>query len=203
MMHCMLDLETLGTTPGCVILSIGAVVFDPYDGMQMGNKFHCNLDPLEQIQAGLVVDPATEAWWSKQSVAAKSALHIPTRIGVHRALPKFSTFLEENEVTNVWGHGAGFDQPILRAVYVRLGLEIIPALRFYNDLDTRTIFNVSNVTVDRNAGTHHRSIDDAIAQAKAVCEAYVALGITERRQDTAVIAGWKAFWSSFGIKGCK
>ena len=32
----MLDLETLGTRPGCVILTLGAVKFDPYSLREPG-----------------------------------------------------------------------------------------------------------------------------------------------------------------------
>ena len=28
--HAMIDIETLGTEPDCVVLSVGAVKFDPY-----------------------------------------------------------------------------------------------------------------------------------------------------------------------------
>ena len=29
--HAMIDIETLGTEPGCVVLSVGAVKFDPFN----------------------------------------------------------------------------------------------------------------------------------------------------------------------------
>jgi hypothetical protein len=41
-MDVMLDLETLGTVPGCVILSIGAVAFD---SMTVRATFEVLIDP--------------------------------------------------------------------------------------------------------------------------------------------------------------
>ena len=35
-MDIMLDIETLGTRPGCVIVTLGAVKFDPYTQNQIG-----------------------------------------------------------------------------------------------------------------------------------------------------------------------
>ncbi len=42
----MVDLETLGTDPKSVILSIGAVTFDPENAKEdFSNTFYVNVDP--------------------------------------------------------------------------------------------------------------------------------------------------------------
>ena len=69
----MLDLETFGTRPGCVIRSIGAIVFDPYS-TQTGETFYCNVTREDQERLGLHVDPNTEAWWGRQTKDARDAL---------------------------------------------------------------------------------------------------------------------------------
>lgn len=57
-MDIMVDIETLGRKPGCVILSIGCVAFD-------GKEFYVNIDPFKMKDEGVFhVDPDTSKWWS-------------------------------------------------------------------------------------------------------------------------------------------
>lgn len=176
MNHAMLDLETMGTSPGCQVLSIGAVIFDPEAGT-LGATFSANLVTENQRLVGLTRDPRTEKWWEQQSDVAKAALLNPAPVHPHDALYAFNAFLRNNKAARVWGHGAGFDQPILEAVY--RAFNIAPAFDFWNHRDTRTLYELAGVSPDRKVGTHHRALDDAMAQAKAACEAYAMLGLTK------------------------
>ena len=36
--HAMIDIETLGTSPDCVVLSVGAVKFDPFTNIEPNNR---------------------------------------------------------------------------------------------------------------------------------------------------------------------
>ena len=36
--HAMIDIETLGTSPDCVVLSVGAVKFDPFTNIEPHNR---------------------------------------------------------------------------------------------------------------------------------------------------------------------
>ena len=61
----MIDLETLDTSPNCVILSIGAVAFDP-KGMGIVEKLELKPTIDEQTeQHGRIIDEGTINWWSK------------------------------------------------------------------------------------------------------------------------------------------
>ena len=67
-MDIMLDLETLATSPDSVILTFGAIKFNPFDPeqeMDDGIYFRINVD--EQITLGRNVDEGTVAWWGTQS----------------------------------------------------------------------------------------------------------------------------------------
>ena len=99
MTHVMLDLETLGTKPGCVIRSIGAVVFT-LDGV-LGAQFYANIDKQSCVDAGLTVDPATEAWWAGQSQEARDALLVNPR-PLADIVGEFRAWYEINGGTNVW-----------------------------------------------------------------------------------------------------
>lgn len=58
----MVDLETLGTAPDGVMLSIGLVRFDVETGY-VGGEWQWHLDVIDQVDAGLRLDPGTAMWW--------------------------------------------------------------------------------------------------------------------------------------------
>lgn len=76
MNHCMIDLETMGTSPGCAIASIGAVIFDPerpHDG-STAPEFYAVVDLASCQSVGLTMDAGTVYWWLTQSQKAREAV---------------------------------------------------------------------------------------------------------------------------------
>ena len=68
-MDIMIDIETLGTSTKCPVISIGAVAFDLN---QIRGQFYVALDIKDQIDSGKrLVDADTIKWWLSQSGAAK------------------------------------------------------------------------------------------------------------------------------------
>ena len=66
----MIDLETLDTSPYCVILTIGVVRFDPKG---MGVVERLTLKPTIEDQTdihGRIINEDTLRWWSTQSPEA-------------------------------------------------------------------------------------------------------------------------------------
>lgn len=175
MTHCMLDLETWGTRPGCSIRSIGAVIFDPWQS-GLGAEFYANVDGESCSSAGLTVDPDTAEWWESQSPEARAHLR-GTRRTLDYALTLVSAFWRANGATFIWGHGASFDPPILEACFRAVGTPV--PWKFWDIRDTRTLFDLANVSLKDfpRAGTHHNALDDAKHQALAVQAAYKKLGI--------------------------
>lgn len=56
----MLDLETLATSPNSVILTFGAIKFDPFDASkEMTDGLYLRIDVDEQIALGRHVDQGT------------------------------------------------------------------------------------------------------------------------------------------------
>lgn len=163
-LHVMLDLETLGTKPGCVIRSIGAVAFDPAAEI-LGAAFYANLDRASCAAAGLTVDPDTEAWWARQSPQARARLE-PDQRPLGEALDGFDAFWRQANALQIWGHGASFDAPILEAAYRALGRRT--PWSYANCRDTRTLYELADVAPDRADGLHHDALDDAKTQARAV-----------------------------------
>ena len=45
--HCMIDIESLGVVPGSIVLSIGAVMFNPYEEGAVGATFYGVIDTVD------------------------------------------------------------------------------------------------------------------------------------------------------------
>ena len=65
--HGMIDLETLGVEPDSVIITVGAIKFDPYTDEEPHNGLYLRCDIEEQSEKlGRTIDDNTMAWWTKQ-----------------------------------------------------------------------------------------------------------------------------------------
>ena len=63
--HLMVDMETMAVSPNAVVLSLGAVHFDPY-GTGYSDSLYFRIDIDDQDALGREVDPNTITWWSSQ-----------------------------------------------------------------------------------------------------------------------------------------
>ena len=68
--HIMIDCETLGTRPGCHILSLAAIGFAPATGVMDPEPFEARIG----LPPGgdLTVDADTLRWWLRQSDDARA-----------------------------------------------------------------------------------------------------------------------------------
>ncbi len=171
--HLSIDLETLGTAPGSVILSIGAVAFDPVWGV-MAAPFYANLEVVPQQVALLKIDPDTVAWWAEQSAEARGRLEVGI-MSPSIALHDLAAYWDRYGCRYPWGHGAGFDVTLLEELH-RAFSHTVP-WDFRNVRDLRTLLDLSGVRVNRDKGLLHDAADDARNQAEAVIAAYRALGL--------------------------
>ncbi len=168
----MLDLETLGVSPGCTILSIGAVVFDPKT-MTLGEEFYVVINRFNSGTRGFVEDAETVKWWMEQSEEARAAVFgYPDTRTVREALEAFACFLvavcPEKENRVVWGNGSAFDNAILAKGYDLVWgfRDSAPWPLDKNNRCYRTVKAMyPEVAIDRSSGTHHKALDDAKAQA--------------------------------------
>lgn len=177
--HCMLDLETLSTRPGGIILSIGAVFFDPM-AQDPGPAFYQVIDVASSCVAGLRGDSHTIKWWEKQSPEAREAYDEAfSGAGepLQKTLEAFQTFLVSQsgrddgaDSVKVWGNGAAFDNAILAYAYQAAGLGV--PWKFFNDRCFRTLKALGKefgVTEPKRTGVHHHALDDALHQANWAC----------------------------------
>ena len=141
MLHFMIDLETLGTQPGSVILSIGAVRFDPTQPLDncLENTFYCVVGRANSEGWGLTVDQGTVDWWGKQSTEARKVLADAEDPERYDLLPDSLQMLKEflGEGAVVWSNGANFDQPLLDVAYNRVDIAL--PWKYWNSRCYRTI----------------------------------------------------------------
>lgn len=172
----MIDLETMGKRPGCVIASIGAVAFDPY-GTEITNEFSRDVDMASCQDVDLTFDADTVSWWLRQPDVTREFILRTPRITLTQALLELASFVGED--SKVWSHGASFDIPILEAAYFAVGMKHYLPWSYYNIRDTRTIYAASGVSLGNLPYTvgmvPHNAMHDAIRQALAVQMAYRGL----------------------------
>lgn len=115
----MLDIETLGTCTGCVIISIAAVPFFKSEGAPGDKFFHMNVDMQSCLDKGLTIDPETLKWWMGMPALFLSLQeNTYTLEGVLVGLDRFLQSKCTEDV-RVWGRGPSFDQAIIRDSYSR------------------------------------------------------------------------------------
>ena len=164
MKHLMIDLETLGTVPGCSILSIGAVYFDA--GGALGDEFYKVIHRRSCLEAGLHEDPDTIAWWNRQSIEATQVLRDADLDGINSlksVLGEFADFCKRDTKVKAWGNGADFDNAILNVAYRAVGLK--PGYTAYSGRCYRTVKNLCRGPELKRVGVYHNALDDAKSQA--------------------------------------
>lgn len=152
----MLDLETLGLEPGCVILSIGAVEFDT-EGL--GETFYRSISLQSCDEAGLEIDAGTLEWWLEQDENVKDQL-----VGgeeLTEVLYEFGQFYEGAD--EIWANAPSFDCNVLEAAYD--AVEAPVPWQFYEERCYRTLKNLPCAVEVERDGDHHDALDDAVHQA--------------------------------------
>lgn len=169
----MLDLETLGTKPGCKILSIGASLFGSYMPPEsVDSYFDAKCLSHESYQAMMdEPDPATVKWWNEQNKEAKQVLNPIYAISLDTALISFNRFINQLQQhctkLRIWGNGATFDVPVIEEAMRRY--VITPAWTFRDSMCFRTLKELGKMYGIEEpvfTGVKHNALADACHQAK-------------------------------------
>ena len=170
MIEMMMDIETLGTSAGCVILSIGVVAFEK-SAMEPIDSMHVVLDQTLQKMMGMKENPSTVEWWKSQSPEAwQSATESPVK--VQNALAQLDGFYAKHKPRVTWTQGNNFDPPILGHLYAVMKLPT--PWKFWAVRDTRTFFDVYDfdARMVQRVNTYHNARDDCMHQLKCMREAF-------------------------------
>jgi len=181
--HIMVDVESLGKKPNAAIVSIGAVVFDPYAFPTLGEQFEVYICPGLVESAGFGIEQETLDWWHlpEQAEAAKISLNGET--SPEEAMHLFADWLnQQGEKANriIWTKGQDFDIPKIENHFERFGIEI--PYEYQNKADVRTVFRLAkrngfDVNTLLRPEPEHTALWDAVYQASAVHQANIMLGI--------------------------
>lgn len=164
-MHVSVDIETLDTKASAVIVSIGAICFDPnkegpiFPSDTMYEVLH--LEP--QIAAGRTISADTLKWWMKQAPEARRVFD-EHAVAPTTALRNFSAFCANAE--GVWGNGSDFDNAILKDACETFDSS---GWAYYTNRCFRTMKNLKmprEFVKPERKGVHHNALDDAIYQAQ-------------------------------------
>lgn len=166
MQNVMIDIESLGTTPGCVVLSIGAVEFDDNN---LGKEFEVNIDVESCTRNGLTMDARTVLWWLDQSDEARKAITQRKNVPLEEAMVRLHNAFDWKG-KKVWCNGSNFDTPILEEAFRKV--ELTAPWRYYDVMDYRTLKNLMPTKVLKEIRaeivgnyTSHNALDDAKEQA--------------------------------------
>ncbi len=165
----MLDLETLAVQPDACILSIAAILFDPFEeGKIFDEAFTVNVDIDSQDR---FVDPNTVEWWSLQDPKVREELFCEEgRIPLQEALTDFNKFAWNKD--RIWCQGPSFDIPILEHACKSYNLNV--PWQYWQVRDSRTLLDFT--FVEQPKATHN-ALEDVIRQALGVQTALKQLGI--------------------------
>lgn len=180
-MDLMIDLETLDTSPTAVVLSLGAVAFDPYTHAR-GETFYVEFTNFLEQQTGVgrTISPSTVLWWMQQNATAREVFK-PKETSTERCSPlwgltAFNEYVAEAGVKKVWAKDPDFDVVILRSLYQTNAPDLAFPFKYNAGRSVRTVEDAFPVApLLSKPPVAHNALDDAVNQAISVQECFAAL----------------------------
>lgn len=172
--HLMVDLETMAVSPRSVVLTLGAVTFNPFTD-EIYDELYFKVDLDDQDKLDREIDQNTLDWWAKQNAEVMEEAFSPEgRVPLEKAVEQFHKFAWGCD--KFWSHGAVFDLMIIEDIYRQLKRPI--PWEFWRLRDTRTLFDLADPEMEKSETQQHNALFDAIRQAKGVQNVYRKLGKT-------------------------
>ena len=176
----VIDIETLGTKNDCVIVSIGAVIFNRADKAgTIIDEFSVLVDIKKQPNR--VVDPETMLWWMADSMeeAREAAFNPKGRVRLGLALKQLDDFLS-GKVNECWGCSPSFDMSILQHAYEQHNRPFpIPFWKWSCIRTVESFFYGKNTRKPGGEnwldGTAHDALDDCKMEASVIQKCYASL----------------------------
>lgn len=173
--HFALDIETLGTGPNSVILSIGCAAFKPLE-YEVTNVFYQNVSLDSAMRYGRVDAPTLLWWMSDDQQAARNHL-FKNEVDLPEALEGLKEFTLSNawgDISAVWGNGSAFDCVILEQAFAAANIEC--PWKFWAQRGLRTLKALCpQDTIWAKPAIPHHAGHDAAAQAHQVQQGYALL----------------------------
>ena len=168
----MLDIETLSTKPNALILTIGAIKFNrnqDIKNIEELETFYVRIDKNSCKNLNMDISKETLDWWHSQSEEYKyEALLNKDRVNIDIGLKNLSKFIGNTKY--IWSNSPNFDCVILEYAYRVCNLEI--PWKFYNLRDTRTVYDLGNVSLKTIGKTKHHALYDCYNQILTLNQAF-------------------------------
>lgn len=190
----MIDLETLGSVPGCGICSIGAAACTA-DGF-VTERLYLIVSRFSCRDYGLFEQQSTLDWWTRQPEEARQVLLAAEdpdgSMPLPDALDELNRFVRRHgPIVEVFGNGSDFDNAILAAAAHAAHVEL--AWPFWQNRCYRTLKARAPQVAIRREGTHHNALDDACSQAEHFGRINRALAIdSDKLAHGLLFIGWMA-----------
>lgn len=171
----MIDIETLGTGNGAVILSIGAIAFDlALPSPTPPKVLYEAIDINDAVARGGKIDPETLKWWVLQDRLAMEKA-FAGKTPVLTAINNLNAWIAwAAPGAMIWANPPSFDLSILRAAARRCGTDVIWSHR--QERCYRTIVNTIGRNVPRvMSKMPHDPRTDANAQALHLQQIFASL----------------------------
>ena len=178
----MLTTKTLGRDAGCVVMSLGAVMFDPSGKdaqapYRPDHQLYAPISGFDSANHNLKSDMDTLRWWKKQSAwPAISEEFTDSNISVEAACMMFDRFIAEQKPEKIWCNSPRFHVPILSALFSKAGMAL--PFGYRSQMDCRTALELAYGTREmrpavslRHGFYRHHALGDAISQAESVIRA--------------------------------
>lgn len=179
-MHGMIDLETLGVEPDSVIMTLGAIKFDPYSDAEPHSPLYLRADVEEQSEYyKRSIDDNTLAWWSRQPQEIQDEA-----FGDHERASCADLAKQLNKwcvgLDYIWCQGPTFDFVILQDFYKKIGQPV--PWNYWQIRDSRTLFAMMPQDPRKAIQEElHNALADCYYQAKCVQQSYKHFGVTNGR----------------------
>jgi exodeoxyribonuclease VIII len=190
----MIDIETLGTTAGSPVVTIGAVLFDPFkcdtSECLVQRAINIRVDISDSVNLSLGVDGNTIRWWFEQEDEAIKALVGDDCIPMKEALLKLRRYCTDRgrhvseeffddlhkmpKASTFWAKDPDFDMQLLRYYYEHPDMKVPLPWDFWDCMSVRTIQALAwpegkeARPVFKVAGVAHDARWDAITQAMQI-----------------------------------
>lgn len=116
--HVMIDVESLGLTPGSLLRSVCAVAFD-LDTAEIGRHSVWKISMLDSINSGFFVEPSSLKWWMMRSDEARRSFVEGKEYTIQQFITSFNHFFDSLNADDihVWALQSDFDIAMLRSYY--------------------------------------------------------------------------------------